>query len=99
MKKKGQLGNLMSLAIGIAVLAITLTVTFLVIDQGEEQAGAVEGLDFSNETECATSLTCNATNTLTEAVDDIPGWIPLIVIAVIGAVLLSLVAMFKKGGR
>lgn len=99
MKKKGQMGNLMNLAIGIAVLCITLTVTFLIIDQGEEQAGDVEDLDFNNVTECATSLTCNATKTLTEAVDDIPGWIPLIVIAVIGAVLLSLVAMFKKGGR
>lgn len=98
-KKGNVMQGLMTLGVGIAALAIALVVTFLVLSQGAEQAGDIEGIDFSvkNSTECLSSLTCNATTTLTEAVDDIPGWVPLIVIAVIGGLLLSLVAMFKKG--
>ena len=42
------------------------------------------------------SLAYNSTETLQNATDDVPGWIPLIVIAVIGAMLLGLVAMFRK---
>jgi len=33
---------------------------------------------------------------MTEAASDIPGWVPLIVIAVIGAILLGLVAMYRN---
>jgi len=95
--KTGQVfGNLMAMAASIAGLAIALTVTFLIISQGRSQAAGVEGLDFTNTTECAQSYTCNATNTLAGAVDDIPGWVPLIIIGVIGAVLLSLVAAFRS---
>lgn len=94
--KKGAFGQLGGMAVGIAALAITLVVTFLVISEGRDQAEGIEDLDFSNSTECAQSYTCNGTNTLSEAVDDIPGWVPLIVIAVIGAVLLGLVAMFRQ---
>jgi hypothetical protein len=36
----------------------------------------------------------NATSTLRNATEDIPGWVPLIVIAVIGALLLGLVRLF-----
>jgi hypothetical protein len=87
-QRKGQLSALGGMAVGVATLAITLVVTFL-----EDQIVEIESLNtVSNET----SLALNATHTLTEAVDDIPGWIPLIVIAVIGAVLLGLVAMFRK---
>lgn len=97
MTKKGQVfDNLSGLGVGIAGLAITLVVTFLIISQGETQAEGIEGLDFSNATQCAQSSTCNATTTLAQAVDDIPGWVPLIIIASIGAILLGLVALFRR---
>jgi len=94
--KKGQFGQLVSLAVGIAGLAIALVVTFLVISQGRTQVCDIEGIT-GNCAANQTSLAVNATNTLASAVDDIPGWVPLIVIAVIGAVLLGLVSLFKKG--
>jgi hypothetical protein len=96
--KKGQVfKQLAALATGIATLAIVLTVAFLVMAQGREQVEAIEGLNGSM-TECHTSLACNATLDLQMAVDDIPGWIPLVIIASIGAILLGLVAMFRNRG-
>lgn len=94
-KKGGVFDDLAGLGVGVATLAIVLTVTFLILAKGKQQAGVAEGLDFSNVTQCATSLTCNATNTLTTAVADIPAWVPLIIIAFVGAVILGLVKLFR----
>lgn len=86
------LGNL---AIGIAALAIALVVTFLVISQGRAQIVEIDGItNTSNVSQLTTAY--NATITLGNAVATIPPWVPLIVIAVIGGVLLSLVALFRK---
>ena len=83
--KKGQIFEQLSgLGVGITGLAITLVVVFLLMSQTK-----------SNSTVAADA---NATTALTElqnATDDIPGWVPLVVIAVIGAILLGLVAMFR----
>ena len=38
----------------------------------------------------------NSTVTLTNATQDVPGWVPLIVIAVIGSMLLGLVSLFRR---
>lgn len=85
MNKKGQIFDQLSgLGIGIAGLAITLVVVFLIMSQTK-----------SNSTVAAD---VNATAALTElqsATDDIPTWVPLVVIAVIGAILLGLVALFR----
>ena len=85
LNKKGQIFDQLSgLGIGIAGLAITLVVVFLIMSQTK-----------SNSTVAAD---VNATTALTElqnAADDIPTWVPLVVIAVIGAILLGLVALFR----
>ena len=94
-KKGGVFEDLAGLGTGIAVLAIVLVVTFLIISQGRSQAATAEGLDFSNTTQCESSYTCNATNTLTSAVADVPAWVPLVVIAFIGAIILGLVKLFR----
>ena len=101
-KKKSQvLDGLGGLAIGIATLAITLTVTFLILSQGKEQARLVESSTYAscNSTFSGGNGSCghgvNATRAMQEAVDDIPGWVPLIVIAIVGGILLSLVAIFR----
>ena len=97
MNKKGQIfSQLSTLGVGIAALAITLVVTFLILSQGKEQIGDIEGIDTTNSTLCDTSLACNSTSTLQGAVDGIPGWVPLIIIASIGAILLGLVAVFRR---
>ena len=99
MHKKGQVfGQLGALGVGIATLAIVLVVTFLIISQGRDQIQSIEGFDCDNFSIGAglNSAACNATATLQEAVADVPPWIPLVVIAVIGAVLLSLVRLFGR---
>ena len=92
MNKKGQvLEQLGALGAGVAVLAIVLTVTFLILAQGQDQVEQIEGA-----TSVGNSSAWNATATLTNAVATIPGWVPLIIIAVIGSVLLGLVALFRR---
>jgi len=86
MTKKGQIFDQLSgLGVGIAALAITLVVVFLIL----AQTGA-------NTTVAADSNATAAMDTMTSAASEIPGWVPLIVIAVIGAILLSLVAVFRR---
>lgn len=92
---KGVFQNLQALGIAIAGLCITLTVTFLILAQGQDQVVSLEGITNESNTSQWT-IAYNATNTMTNAVADIPGWVPLIVIAVIGSVLLGLVALFRR---
>tara|TARA_Y100000310_G_C20625906_1_gene785860 strand:- start:560 stop:865 length:306 start_codon:yes stop_codon:yes gene_type:complete len=93
--KKAQMEQLGTLATGIATLAIVLVVTFLIMSQGRTQLETLEGAcNISDGTNCGYGT--NATITLQGAVDDIPGWVPLIVIASIGAILLGLVALFNR---
>jgi hypothetical protein len=45
---------------------------------------------------CVTqSLSYNATVTLTNATFDIPGWVPLIIVTVVGVIMLGLIALFR----
>ena len=85
MNKKGVLDNLSALGVGIAGLAITLVVVFLILSQTA-----------ANTTVTADPNASAALDTLQNATDDIPGWVPLIVIAFIGSILLGLVAMFRR---
>ncbi len=86
MNKKGQVFDQLSgLGVGIAALAITLVVVFLILSETE-----------ANATVAADPNATAALGTLQNAADDIPGWVPLVVIAVIGAILLGLVALFRR---
>ena len=49
----------------------------------------------ANSTVTADVNASAAIDKLQSAADDIPGWVPLVVIAVIGALLLGLVALFR----
>lgn len=83
--KKGQIfDQLGGLGVGIASLAITLVVVFLILSQTRTNATVAADVNASS-----------AVSTLQSAADDIPGWVPLVVVAVIGAILLGLVAMFR----
>ncbi len=84
--KKGQIfTQLMGLGIGVATLAITLVVVFLILSQTGANASVV-----------ADANATAAINELTNAAADIPTWVPLIVIAVIGSILLGVVALFRS---
>ena len=94
LSKKGQIfSQLSALGVGIAALSITLVVTFLILSQAKTQIGGIEGGTMGDNNG---SLAWNATVQMTEATATIPGWVPLIVIASIGAILLSLVAVFRR---
>jgi len=83
--KAGVLDNLSTLGVGIATLAITLTVVFLIMSQTA-----------ANTTVAADQNASAAIDELQIATDAIPGWVPLIVIAFIGSILLGLVALFRR---
>ena len=84
--KKGQvMDQLGALGIGIVALAITLVVVFLIFSQ----LGA-------NATVVADSNATATVTTLTNAANDIPGWVPIVVITFIGALLIGMVAMFRR---
>lgn len=86
MNKKGQvMSQLGALGVGIATLTITLIVVFLIL----AQTGA-------NTQVAADTNATAAVNTLTNAAATIPGWVPLVVIAVIGALILGLVSLFRR---
>ncbi len=85
MNKKGVFDQLSALGVGLAGLTITLVVVFLILAQVK-----------ANSTVAADANATAAVNTLTTAAAGIPGWVPLVVIAVIGALLISLVALFRS---
>ena len=99
LSKKGQVfQQLGALGVAVATLSIILVVTFLIISQGRTVASNQEGIVY-NATDCTTSSTCNATSTLMSAVDDIPTWMPIVIITAIGSILLGLVQLFRVRGR
>lgn len=79
------MGGLGALGVGVAVLAVTLVVVFLILSQ----VGA-------NATVAADGNASAAVTTLTSAVDDIPGWVPIVVITFIGALLLGMISLFRR---
>lgn len=97
MSKKGSgvLDNLAALGVSVAGLAIVLVVTFLIISTGRTQTASIEGINMGNATQMASSHAMNATGALTSAVAGIPAWVPLIIIAFVGTILIGMVAMFK----
>ena len=86
LNKRGQVfSQIQGLGVGIAGMVIVFAVVFLIMTQvGSNQQVAADG----NATA--------AVLTLANATDDIPGWVPLIVIAIIGGIMLSLVALFQR---
>ncbi len=99
--KRGQIFQQMaSLAVGTLTLAIAIVVTFLILAQGTDQIGDIEGVTCTGNFSTVpggggTSTACNATHTLQNAVDDIPPWVPLIILASIGSILLGVVSLFR----
>lgn len=83
-KKGGVFEDLAGLGTGIAVLAITLVVVFLIMSKAK-----------ANSTVAADSNATAALSTLQVAVSDIPAWVPLVVIAFVGAIILGLVKLFR----
>ena len=86
--KKGVIDQLVPLVTALVVLGIVLVIGFLIFDEigkNDKVAGDANASKALNET--------------IDAMDDIPGWLPIIVITVIGALLIGLVSMFRGDRR
>jgi len=85
MNKRGVFDQLSGLGIGLATLVITLAVVFLILANIKSNA-SVSG--DGNATA--------AVNTITTAAATIPGWVGLVVLVAIGALILGMIAMFGR---
>ena len=103
LSKKGQAAfdTIAKIFVALAVITIVSVVMFLMMSESVQHIGDTESLDTdgdgtTNTTECQQSLACNSTMTAQNAGDDAVGWVPLIVIVMIGVMLIGLVKMIKR---
>jgi len=85
MGKKGVIDNLANLLTTLGYLAILMAVIFLIVAEIA-----------ANPTVVADGNATAAVAETQSAMSDIPGWLPIVVITVIGGVLLTLVRFFKQ---
>ena len=102
-KKRGDpLEQLGSLVIGLVVVGIVLAVGLLIMAQTRTQISSTEGVYNVNGSNIVsgdmTSAAWNATHTTQMATAGIPGWLPIIVIVIIGSILIGLVMFFRGRG-
>lgn len=84
--KKGQVfDQLSALGIGLVTLMITLAVSFLIMANVKANAAVV-----------ADGNATAAVNTITVAAGTIPGWVGIVVIVAIGALILGLLGLFGR---
>jgi len=88
MNKKGQIEALVPLVISLVVIGILLVVAFLIFSQVA-----------ANTTVVADANATAAIESVQEATADIPGWLPIIVVVVIGALLIGLVGFLRGRAR
>lgn len=84
LKKKGAIQELMPVVIALVSIGITLVIGFLIL------AEVAANKTVSSDTNASAAI-----DTVQNAMQDIPGWLPIIVITIIGALLLGLVAFFR----
>lgn len=83
--KKGVVENLQPFVIALVSLGVILVVAFLIMANVA-----------SNATVAADANATQAVEDVQNAMNDIPGWLGIIVITVIGALLIGLVALFRR---
>ena len=89
MNKKGEAFQLLvGLATAIAAVAVILVVTFIIIAQGKTQIASVEG---ENTTSWNATASIN-----TSVAEGIPPFLPIIIIAGVGAAVIGTVSLFKN---
>lgn len=84
MRKKAVISNLMPIVVALVAVGIALVVGFLILSEVA-----------ANNKVTADQNASAAVDQVQEAMDDIPGWLPIIVITVIGALLIGLVQFFR----
>lgn len=85
-QRKGAIAELMPLVVSLVAIGITLVVGFLIMSEVA-----------SNSKVTADQNASTAVDNVQQSLDDIPQWLPIIVITVIGALLIGLVSYFRGG--
>ena len=83
--KKAVLDNLSNLLTSLGGIAILMAVVFLIVAEIK-----------ANDTVVADANATQAVVEVQDAMSDIPGWLPIVVVAVIGGLLLGLVRFFRQ---
>jgi len=84
MNKKGVIDQLGPIVTGLVSIGILLVVGFLIM-----------GNVATNTQVAADANASAAIAQTTQAAEDIPGWLPIIIITIIGALLIGLVSIFR----
>ena len=85
LQKKAAIDQLMPVVIALVSIGIMLVVGFLIMSEVAANDKVVADVN-------ATAAVGDVQN----AMSDIPGWLPIIVITIIGALLIGLVAFFRR---
>lgn len=96
-QKKGALEDVSKIGIALLTVGMVIAIAFLILSTVLTQIGTTEGITVTNLTQCQTSASCNATTETMSALATLPGWLSIIVIVAIGAMIIGLIAMFRKG--
>lgn len=82
--KKGIVDNLVGLVVGVGAVGITLAIVFLILAQVR-----------TNSTVVADPNTTAAVVSTTNALQNVPSFLPIIIIALIGVIVLGAVQAFR----
>lgn len=99
MNSKGQIDALQPLIVALVVVAIVLVVGFLIFAEVQDQIVSIDSVDETNLDGNSSSYGYNASQDIQTAMEDIPGWLPIIVVVVIGALLIGLVSFLRQQAR
>ena len=102
MNKKGVIDQLGNIVIALVAVGVILVVGFLIMAEVGTQVAATSattqtsfaGCNVENGTGCTSAI--NGTTTVVDSMATIPGWLPIIIITVIGSLLIGLVSAFRK---
>jgi hypothetical protein len=102
--KKGQFDMLKGVIIVLVVVGLVIALGFLMLGQlnvtaCHQASGYINTTNYAcynpaTNTSLQTSYAVNGTVAVIGAMNQVPTWLPIIVIAVIGAIVFSLVALF-----
>lgn len=104
-KKAAALEGLQNLVVPLVGVGIVLVVGFLIMSEAGSQAVSTESGTyancnaFQNETNSSgryCGYGVNGTISTINAMAELPQWLPVIVITVIGAILMGLIAAFRR---
>ena len=97
-KKAQAIEQMQNLIVPLVGIGIVLVIGILIMSEAKTQIQSIDGVNASGQNASGDMISqgWNATGTTIGAISDIPAWLPIIVITVIGAILIGLVSVFRR---